>query len=238
MKEILLEKGFWLVVLAAFFGIATGLPVIGIEFPLAAGSFLDYFSKATKTNILMFLIPVLSVFPMGAVYVRESCSGFIKLYISRMSRMEYIKIKLVQIYGAGFLIFFFAGLILLLVSFLCIFPFEKKGELTVEMIWEALLPLLRVSMAGGIMSGLSGLFAEIFCNYYMAYGLPFVCYYLLIIIKERYLPGMYAFYPPEWIKCSQYWGAEKYGIWVFLIMLSAVVMLLNGLLLHYRLREV
>lgn len=238
MKELLFEKGFWLTALAAFFGIAAGLPVVGIELPLAAGSFLNFFMKALESKVLLFLIPILAVFPMGAVYVRESSGGFIKLYISRMSRMEYIERKLVQIYGAGFLIFFFAGLLLLLVSFMCIYPFEKKGELTMEMVWEALLPLLRVSMAGGILSGISGIFAEVFCNYYMAYGLPFVCYYLLIIIKERYLPRMYAFYPPEWIKCGQYWGVGNSGIWVFLVMLSAVVMLINGLLLHYRLREV
>lgn len=238
MKEVLREKGFWLAVLAAFSGIAAGLPAAGMELPLAPGSFLIFFTKALEAKVLLFLIPIAAVLPMGAVYVKESSGGFLKLYITRISRMEYIGRKLVQIYGSGFCIFCFAGLFLLMVSFLCFYPLEQKGEFSAEMIWESLLMLLRVSMMGGILAGISGIFAAVFRNYYMAYGLPFVCYYLLIIVKERYLPEMYALYPPEWIQCTKDWGSGKGGIWVFLVLLSAAVLLLNSLLLQYRLREV
>lgn len=238
MKEVLREKSFWLAVLASFLGMGAGLPVFGMELPLAAGSFLDFFGKALEAKVLLFLIPIVAVLPMGAVYVRESSGGFLKFYITRISRMQYIGRKLVQIYAAGFFIFWFSGLLLLLLCFLCLYPLELEGKLSWEMVWDALAPLLRVSMIGGILSGLSGIFAAVFRNYYMAYGLPFVCYYLLIIIRERYLPDLYAVYPWEWIQCEQDWGSEKGGIWVFLILLSVAVLLLNSLLLRYRLQEV
>lgn len=238
MKEVLREKGFWLAVLAACLGIAAGLPAAGIKLPLASGSFLIFFKKALEAKVMLFFIPIVASLPMGAVYVRESSGGFLKLYITRISRTEYIGRKLIQIYGSGFFIFCFAGLFLLLASFLCFYPLEQKGEISSEMVWEALLTLLRVSMMGGVLAGVSGIFAALYKNYYMAYGLPFVCYYLLIIVKERYLSKMYAWYPPEWIQCTKDWGNGKGGIWVFLLLLSAAVLLLNSLLLQYRLREV
>ena len=98
--------------------------------------------------------------------------------------------------------------------------------------------MLRICLIGGILAEISGIFAAAFCNYYMAYGLPFVCYYMLIILKERYFTEMYAMYPAEWMKCEQDWGMGNFGIWVFLAAFSLAAMLLHGLLLYKRLQEI
>lgn len=88
------------------------------------------------------------------------------------------------------------------------------------------------------MSGISGIFAAVFQNFYMAYGLPFVCFYMLIILKEWYFTDMYAMYPVEWIKCEKDWGTNGNGIWIFLIVCSATVLLSNSLILSHRLQEI
>ena len=72
----------------------------------------------------------------------------------------------------------------------------------------------------------------------MAYGLPFVCFYLLIILKDRYLQDLYVIDPKEWILTENYWGAGGNGIWVFFLVSSVFFCLLHGLLLGYRLREI
>lgn len=238
MKELLQEKGFWAAVLISFAGIIIGIPFYNIKLPLAAESFVTFFQTALSSQILLFLIPVTAVLPMGAVYIRESTSGFLKMYITRTSRMEYIRKKTLQIYGGGFLTFFLSSLLAFLLCFLFLFPLELKGSLPLETIGKALELLLRISLTAGIMAEISGIFAAVFQNYYMAYGLPFVCYYMLIILKERYLPDMYAMYPVEWIACEQNWGRNGNGIWVFLLTFSIGVMLLHGLLLYRRLREI
>lgn len=238
MKEVLREKSFWIAVLAAFIGIAAGLPLYDMKLPLAAGTFLDLYKKALESKILLFLIPVVAVLPAGAIYVRESSGGFIKFYITRIGRSAYIIKKLLQIYFSGFFIFCFAGLCVFFICFLGMYPLEVKGSIPPDRIWDVLSPLLRISLIGGICSGLSGMFAAAFRNYYMAYGLPFICYYLLIIVHERYLPDLYAIYPLEWIQCEQDWGTENEGIFLFLLLFSAAVMLWNHLLLQHRLQEV
>ena len=90
---------------------------------------------------------------------------------------------------------------------------------------------------GGILAELSSSFAALFQSYYMAYGLAFVCYYLLIILKERYLPELYAMYPVEWILCEENWGSDGSGIWIFFLAFTMAAVLLHGLLLYERIRE-
>ena len=98
--------------------------------------------------------------------------------------------------------------------------------------------LLCISLVGGMTAELAGVFGALFQNYYMAYGLPFVSFYLLIILRERYFKDMYTFYPAEWVKCEQDWGTNGVGIWVFLVVFSTVLMLFHGLVLYTRLQEI
>lgn len=238
IKELLRDRGLWIAALAAALGMITGIPFYEIKLPMDTGSFIDYFQTAISSKQLTFLIPVVSVLPLGAVYIRDRASSFIKLYIVKISRQDYIIRKVVQIYASGFLVFLFSGGLVLLSCFLFLFPLELKGEWQRENFAEVVKMLLRIALVGGILAEISGIFAGMFQNYYMAYGLPFICYYILIILKDRYLSEMYSMYPVEWIKCEQDWGNNGNGIWFFLLLLSGMTVLLDGLILHYRLREI
>ena len=153
---------------------------------------------------------------------------FLKLYLARISRSEYIRRKTIQIYVSGLLTFFAAGVILLICCFLFLYPLEVKGDFPIESFLDAGAMLLRICLVGGMLAEISGIFAVLFQNYYMAYGLPFVCYYLLIILKERYLPKLYCLYPVEWIQAEQFWGSDGTGLWIFLAVVSAAVMSLHS----------
>lgn len=237
MKELLKEKSWWAASCICLAAMAFGIPFHEIKIPLGTGSFLSMFQEALNHKIILFLIPVVSVLPVGGIYVRESASGFLKLYITRINRMDYIKRKTIQIYAGGFLTLFAAGITAFILCFLGFYPLELKGVITLEMIWEALSLLLRISLTGGIVAELSGIFGAVFQNYYMAYGLPFVSFYMLIILKERYFSDLYALYPAEWITCQQDWGANHTGIWMFFGIFSIASMLLHGLALYKKLQE-
>lgn len=238
MRELLKEKSLWVSSLLCFVALLAGFPFQQIKVPLDGGSFIELYRTALDKQMILFLIPVTAVLPMGAIYVRESSAGFLRLYITRINRMQYIRKKTLQVYAGGFLPFFLAGTSGMLLCFLGIYPLELQGEIMWESIGETWLFLLRIALTGGILAEISGIFAALFNNYYMAYGLPFVCYYMLIILKERYFTKMYAMYPAEWIKCEQDWGIDGMGIWAFFAAFSVTAMLLHGLLLYYRLREI
>lgn len=239
MKELLREKVFWISSLFCLAALLVGFPFYQIEeLPLGEGSFIKFYQQALDTQIVLFLLPIATVLSTGAVYVRESSSKFLRLYISRIDRMEYIQKKTLQIYAGGFLPFFFAGMTGMLLSFLAIYPVELQGAAPWESVFESCRFLLRICLVGGILAEISGIFAAAFNNYYMAYGMPFVCYYMLIILKERYFTNMYAMYPAEWVKCEQGWGMEGIGIWIFLALFSLTAMLLHGLILYVRLKDI
>ncbi len=238
MKELFKEKGFWISMLLCFAGLLIGFSSNKMELPFGEGSFIKFYLKAADTQITLFLLPIAAVLPMGAIYVKESSSGFLRLYITRISQIEYVRKKTLQIYAGGFLPFFLAGALGLLCSFLAVYPLEVQGEMPWESFWQLVQLLLRIALVGGILAEVSGIFAALFRNYYMAYGLPFVCYYMLIILKERYFTDMYAMYPAEWVKCDQDWGVDGLGIWVFLAAFSITMMLFHGLLLYSRLKEI
>ena len=105
-------------------------------------------------------------------------------------------------------------------------------------LFNAALLLFRICLVGGIVAQMAGIFAVVFQNFYMAYGLPFVCYYLLVIVKERYLPEMYALYPGEWVAFREYWGADKSGIWWMLVLCSLALWGVHGILLYRRLKDI
>lgn len=238
MKELLREKSFWAAAAVCFLGMVAGFPFYQIEIPLNSGSFLKFYQTALKEQMMLFLIPIAAVLSPGASYVRESSSGFLKFYMTRTNRIDYVKKKTVWIYGGGFLPFFLAGTLGFFLCFLFLYPLELKGSISLEETGEVLEILLRISFTGGILAELSGIFAAAFRNYYMAYGLPFVIYYMMIILKERYLPKLYALYPGEWIVCKENWGTKSDGIWVFFLAFSLVVMLIHSLILYWRLKEI
>lgn len=238
MKELLKEKSLWFSSFICLAAMVLSFPFNEIEIPLSSGSFLKFFQKILDNKIILFLIPIASVLPVGGVYVREYASGFLKLYLTRINRMDYMKRKTIQIYAGGFLTLFLAGFAAFMLCFLGLYPLELTGSIAWELVWESVSLLLRISLIGGIMAELSGIFGAVFQNYYMAYGLPFVCFYMLIILKERYLEELYAMYPAEWVKCQQYWGMNNLGIWVLLGVFSIAAMLFHGLVLYVRLQEI
>ena len=133
MKELIRERGLWMAALLCLGGMAAGYPFYQIEAPLAAGSFLNFCQMALEGQALLFFVPIAAALPMGAVFVREASSGFLKLYLTRTDRMEYIKRKTLQVYAGGFLPFFLAGAGMAALSSLFVYPLELQGEMD----WEA-----------------------------------------------------------------------------------------------------
>ncbi len=238
MRELLWEKGIWAAIFACLVVFVLGLPFQQIEPPLVAGTFLKFYEQALGTQAVLFCIPIVSVLPVGAVFVKESKGGFLKFYISRIDRVEYIRRKTAQVYLGGVLPLLTAGILFLAGCFLFLYPLELVGEIGTEELAGAVLLLLRICLIGGIAAETAGIFAALFGNYYMAYGMPFVCYYLLVIIKERYLPGMYTMYPGEWAAYQEYWGPDGSGIWWMLGMCSAALWGVHGVLLYGKLKNV
>ena len=58
----------------------------------------------------------------------------------------------------------------------------------------------------------------------MAYASPFVIYYVLIILYERYFDGFYILYPKEWTAPSSSWMWGNVGV---ILMLSELIIIMG-----------
>ena len=63
----------------------------------------------------------------------------------------------------------------------------------------------------------------------MAYASPFVLYYVLIILYERYFDTLYVLYPKEWTNPSAFWMWGNAGVVLLLLELSII----SGLLFFH-----
>ena len=72
----------------------------------------------------------------------------------------------------------------------------------------------------------------------MAYASPFVVYYVLIILHERYFADFFVLYPKEWLAMSEPWVLQNLGVWIQLLMLCVFISLLFGMTAKRRLENV
>ena len=80
--------------------------------------------------------------------------------------------------------------------------------------------------ASGAFWSLTGLtFAALTNSKYMAYASPFVLFYLLIILYERYFDRLFVLYPREWLNPSSRWMFGRVGVAVLLIEFSVLMAL-------------
>lgn len=238
IKRLLKMREFWLTVLLGIVAIVMGTPFYSQTLPLEAGTWMELVKQGLLTKLMTFLFPVIAVLPVGGVFLSELQSGFLRFYITRETKEEYIRGKVRMTTLGGGLGILLAGVGVWVLYFLMVYPLEVKEILNWTKVSEMLQLMIRAALRGAILANLSGICGALFLNYYMSYGLPFVVYYMLVILKERYLPDMYVLYPPEWLKAEQVWGEGSWGLWLLLVLLVALTAMVHGLLLHHRLQEV
>lgn len=238
IKRMITEKPFWMAFLLALVSLLLSIPWPENSEPLVTGSTYQIFSDSLSSDIIVFLIPLVSVLPYGEGFIRDYQSGAIKTIIHRSSRNDYRKGKVMAAAVSGCLVWGSACLAMFFILFLRLFPLEIKGGWDVSGVFTMVLKVLRVCMTGNICSVLSGICGVLFLSGYMAYGMPFIIYYLLVILHERYMDRLYCIYPVEWLKLEQFWGKQGWGIWLFLLVIWIFLSVIHAILLELRLKEI
>lgn len=269
MKRMLTGSGFWV---ASCIGCAAIL--MSVTWPeewkvLESGTFLMLWQGALPSKLVVYVLPACGVLPYADSYLQEWQTGFLRSYINRINRREYIRGKIISMTLAGFLAWTAAALMAGLILFFLIYPHEIQSniwggtaaemaarsmgisagaEVTAmevlvstytEIFWNLAIIIVRIGLIVGILGNLSAVCAQLCRSTYMAYGLPFVVYYMLIILKERYFDKLYYIYPAEWVDPGNNWGGPScWGLWVLLLLTNMGVAMLNGAMIARRLEEI
>ena len=112
--------------------------------------------------------------------------------------------------------------------------FGPMGSLRISV--NELCQIMLMFCNGGLWAVIGITISSLMESKYVAYASPFVIYYLLVILCERYIPEAYLLYPPNWTNP----GVWPYGAWgaaIILLELSLVFCILFIIRAGRRLRE-
>ena len=203
---------------------------------LPSGYVGTFMSNALKQDAVVSLIPILAVIPFSGVYVDDLKSKFARFFLIRCSYSDYfISRILIAFFCSGGCITF-GGLAAWIISALLFMPMELAGEMDWVVISTVVQKLILMFCNGGLWAVIGISMSSLMESKYVAYASPFVIYYLLVILCERYIPDAYLLYPPNWTN-PDVWPYGTWGAAIFLLELTLVFSILFIIRAGRRLQE-
>lgn len=244
IKQAFCSKGF----LAGAIGIAIVLLLSVIEQIIAgfrAEGLLEYgfhhfmIVGALSSDAMTLILPIAAALPFTASFLEDYKSGFIKEYLPRTNIRGYLAGKLTGCAISGGLVLAAGVFLAYLIAALMFTPLEAAAQGAQDPLFPEILGRLGLFFFSGAFWALIGmLFATLTGSRYMAYASPFVVYYVLIILYERYFDTLYVLYPKEWIAPSEQWLYGNTGVIIFLIELILLAAIGCGAAMHRKMRNI
>ncbi len=193
---------------------------------LANGYHAQLMTAALSSDWVTLAIPILCSLPFTAAFVDDVKTGFLKLYVHRCGIWPYIRGKVIACALSGGLALFLGTVAAYGLSALIFTPMELAAgpeETVYPYFAQFLLKAAVLFFSGAFWSLVGFTFAALAQSRYMAYASPFILYYLLIILHERYCEAFYVLYPKEWLFPSEAWVLGSLGVILLLAELSVIL---------------
>lgn len=203
---------------------------------LPGGYHLNFILTALQSNSVIFFVPILAALPFSAEYIDAVKSKFSRYFLIRTSFSTYLTSNILTGFFCG------GGIIMVGISLawctsaLLLFPIEQAAEDLSNPISSLLCISGLLYLNGGLWAVVGMAMSTFMESKYIAYASPFVIYYLLVILCERYFPDAYLLYPPNWTK-PDVWPYGAWGAAIFLLELTLVFSILFVIRAGRRLRE-
>ena len=209
------------------------------EEPLAYGYHGNFILQALTGDGLTICLPIVCALPYAASFVDDVKTNFLKLYISRTSFRGYILGKAAGCLLSGGLVIVLGLWLTYGVAAALFTPLE--GPLDPDAPDPAYtMTLLRncglIFLSGGFWSLFGMTMSALMESKYIAYAAPFIIYYVLIILCERYFTSLYVVYPKAWLSPGEEWAMGRWGPALVILELIAVTVLCFGAAVRKRVR--
>lgn len=250
MKRALASWGFWASVAGVVIAIVIGafdsflhIGASGIIMPV--GFHETALLAALSSDTVLLVVPILCALPYTASFVDDCKSGYIKYYLQRSGKGGYVAARAFATALSGGLVLF-TGIAVSYVLFLLVFspvetlPVAAAGaaapvpppSVFADVLSRALIFLL----CGAFWSLIGQLFASFTMSRYVAYASPFIFYYVLVILSERYMKDIYVLNPKLWLNPAPVWPGGGWSGALFLVEMIVAAGLLFAFSAGRRLR--
>ena len=180
--------------------------------------------NALESDIIVLVVPIFAALPFTASYLDDTKSGFIKSYLPRTRIDSYIRGKIVSAGISGGLALALGIVFTYFLFWLVLSPLEAApivGDMIKPPIIDLLGHAIMFFLSGALWALVGLLLASVTGSKYVAYASPFILYYVLIILYERYFK-IYCLYPKEWLVPSDAWVMGSIGAVILLLMLIGI----------------
>lgn len=199
----------------------------------------EFVLKALESDTIVICLPIVCALPFAASYVDDVKTGFLKLYIHRTSHRGYILGKAAGCLVSGGLVIVLGLWLAYGVSVLLFLPMEATLAEGVEPVNHA-IELFRscglIALSGGFWALFGMTISAFMESRYIAYAAPFIFYYILIILCERYFSSLYVVYPKAWLLPGEEWSLGRWGPALVVMELIVVTVLCFGVAVRKRVR--
>lgn len=207
------------------------------NFCFVEGFYIDLLTKGFQSDILSSFLPILAALPFGGCFVDDMKSKFVRFILIRGRYNSYIISRIIGAFLLGGMAILSGALIAWGTIATALIPIERGAEdIEVTAIDDLINICFLLFVNGGLWPVVGMAMSTLMESQYIAYASPFVIYYLLVILCERYFPDAYLLYPPNWTN-PDVW---PYGVWgaaAFLLELTLVFSFLFVIRAGRRLRE-
>lgn len=251
LKRAMASWGFWTCVLGMSAALLIGAAgsILNIGKPgnvILPGAYESILQNALSSDIVLLAVPILCAIVYTSSFAEDITSGYIKFYLMRSGRRKYITARAVSTALSGGLALFLGIALSYLIFYAVFAPFEtipvSENMAAPDTILSAgfcnlLTHAVYFLLCGAFWALIGQLFASLTMSKYAAYASPFIFYYVLVILCERYFQDAYLLNPKHWLNPDDAFTGGVSGLVLFLTGITAAAGLLFGFVARRRLRN-
>ena len=210
-----------------FAGFSELFRILDSEYPyVSMGYHQEILKKSMESDIILLVTPILAAIPYTSAFVDDEKSGYLKAFLPRTSVSKYVLGKELACAVSGGLALLI-GIVAAFGAFaLILLPHEVYADYLVEdHIGEIAVPALLFFLQGGCWALVGMTLSALTGNIYLAYAAPFILYYVLIILQERYFRKTFMLNPKNYLTMQGTWPLDGKSA-AFTLLVILVVLLL------------
>lgn len=186
------------------------------------GFHVEILTDGFQSDALLSFLPILAALPFGGCFVDDLKSKFARFFLIRSSYRTYIISHIIVGFLAGGLTILSGALIAWGTTAAVLIPIEREIEGMEPAAIDGLIEIcFLLFVNGGFWSVVGMAMSTLMESKYISYATPFVLYYLLVILYERYFSDLFIIYPKTWTDPNA-WPFGSWGAAIFLLEMTLI----------------
>ena len=186
------------------------------------GFHIELMTQGFQSDSLSSFLPILAALPFGGCFVDDLKSKFARFFLIRSSYRIYIVSRIIVGFLAGGMAILSGALIAWGTTAAVMIPMEREIEDMEPATIDGLIEIcFLLFLNGGFWSVVGMAMSTLMESKYISYATPFVLYYLLVILYERYFSNLFIIYPKTWTDPAA-WPFGCWGAAIFLLEMTLI----------------